>query len=64
MVTNFEGRAAHLFRCTSLQASFLYILYSGIIQYYYNYYYAVGVSIHAVAGSLMWIRMRHATCTQ
>ena len=25
---------------------------------------AVGVSIHAVAGSLAWIRMRHATCTR
>ena len=25
---------------------------------------AVGVSAHAVAGSLMWIRMRHATCTR
>ena len=24
---------------------------------------AVGVSAHAVAGSLAWIRMRHATCT-
>ena len=23
---------------------------------------AVGVPIHAVAGSLAWIRMRHATC--
>ena len=32
MVTNFEGRTAHRFRCTSLQASFLYIQYSGIIQ--------------------------------
>ena len=25
---------------------------------------AVGVSAHAVAGSLAWIRMRHATCTR
>ena len=25
---------------------------------------AVGVSNHAVAGSLAWIRMRHATCTR
>ena len=24
----------------------------------------VGVSAHAVAGSLAWIRMRHATCTR
>ena len=24
---------------------------------------AVGVSAHAVAGSLAWIRVRHATCT-
>ena len=25
---------------------------------------AVGVSAHAVSGSLAWIRMRHATCTR
>ena len=25
---------------------------------------SVGVSAHAVAGSLAWIRMRHATCTR
>ena len=25
---------------------------------------AVGVSAHAVAGSLVWIRVRHATCTR
>ena len=25
---------------------------------------AVGVSTHTVAGSLVWIRMRHATCTR
>ena len=25
---------------------------------------AVGVSAHAVAGSLAWIRIRHATCTR
>ena len=25
---------------------------------------AVGVSAHAVAGSLAWIHMRHATCTR
>ena len=25
---------------------------------------AVSVSAHAVAGSLAWIRMRHATCTR
>ena len=25
---------------------------------------AVGVSAHDVAGSLAWIRMRHATCTR
>ena len=25
---------------------------------------AVGVSAHAVVGSLAWIRMRHATCTR
>ena len=25
---------------------------------------AVGVSAHAVAGSLAWIRVRHATCTR
>ena len=25
---------------------------------------AVGVSIHVVADSLAWIRMRHATCTR
>ena len=25
---------------------------------------AVGMSTHAVAGSLAWIRMRHATCTR
>ena len=25
---------------------------------------AVGVSAHAVAGSLAWIRMQHTTCTQ
>ena len=25
---------------------------------------AVGVSAHAVTGSLAWIRMRHATCTR
>ena len=34
---NFDGRTAHCFRCTSLQASFLYMYYSGIIQYNYNY---------------------------
>ena len=26
--------------------------------------FAVGVSAHDVAGSLAWIRMRHATCTR
>ena len=25
---------------------------------------AVGVSAHAVAGSLAWIQLRHATCTR
>ena len=25
---------------------------------------AVGVSAHALAGSLAWIRIRHATCTR
>ena len=40
-----------------------------IIQWYYSIIIiiiiiAVGVSAHAVAGSLAWIRMRHATCTR
>ena len=50
MVTNFDGRTAHRFRCTSLQASFYtcntVVLFNIIIII------AVGVSAHAVAGSL------------
>ena len=41
-----------------------------IIQWYYSIIIIiiiiidVGVSANAVAGSLAWIRMRHATCTR
>ena len=62
MVTNFDGRTAHRFRCTNFQVSFLYIQYSCIIQY--TIIIDVGVSAHAVAGSLAWIRMQYPTCTR
>ena len=64
MVTNFDGRAAHRFRCTSLQR--LFYTYDTVVLFkiIIILIIAVGVFAHAVAGSLAWIRMRHATCTR
>ena len=55
MVTNFDGRTAHRFRCTS-------VLSIHIIQLYYSIIIiiiiiVVSVSTHAVAVSLAWTRM-------
>ena len=39
-------------------------LFFYLSSYRFRIIIAVGVSAHAVAGSLAWIHMRHATCTR
>ena len=64
MVTNFDGRAAHNFRCISLQCLFYTYNTVELFNIIIIIIIALGVSANAVAGSLAWIRMRHATCTR
>ena len=40
----------------------LFYTYNTVVIFNIIIIIAVGVSAHAVAGSLAWIRMRHATC--
>ena len=42
----------------------LFYTYNTVVLFNIIIIIAVGVSAHAVAGSLAWIRMRHATCTR
>ena len=41
----------------------LFYTYNTVVLFNIIIIIAVGVSAHSVAGSLAWIRMRHATCT-
>ena len=64
IVTNFDGRQHTVF---DVQASKrLFYTYNTVVLFIniIIIIIAVGVSAHAVAGSLAWIRMRHATCTR
>ena len=42
----------------------LFYTYNTMVLFNIIIIIALGVSAHAVAGSLAWIRMRHATCTR
>ena len=42
----------------------LFYTYNTVVLFNIIIIIAVGVSAHTVAGSLAWIRMRHATCTR
>ena len=42
----------------------LFYIYNNMVLCNIIIIIAVGVSAHAFAGSLAWIRMRHATCTR
>ena len=42
----------------------LFYTYNAVVLFNIIIIIAVGVSAHAVAGSLAWIRMRHAICTR
>ena len=42
----------------------LFYTYNTVVLFNIIIIIAVGVSAHAVAGSLAWVHMRHATCTR